>query len=205
MSDDFIRGLRDDWQATEINADEVLRRLRRNRWAPHFILGAEVVACALAFLVGLWFAWVAAHSAQHRVLFALSAGVLLLTAPALCYASVTARSASLAWDVETTESILSTGIRRAEASLRTIRIGRWHLAIIALFVMTLWTLEATGLVQAIDFLILYTTVCFVVSVPSWMWMTWEEKRASRELAACARLLTTLQVDNEGHPEPPEPN
>lgn len=200
MNDDFIRSLKSDWQSQDIDAGTVLRRLRRNRWVPHIVLGAEVLGCALAFMAGLWFAWVAAHNEQHKLLFALSAGALLLTAPALCVASVTARSRSLAWDVETPESLLSVGIRRAESSLRAIRIGRWHIAIIAVFVMTLWILEAFGLIHAIDFLTIYTVVCLAVSVVSWLWMVWRERRVRSEHAACTRLLETLQVDTESDPE-----
>lgn len=200
MNDEFIRSLRSDWQSQEIDASQVLRRLRRNRWVPQVVLGAEILVCALAFLVGLWFAWVAAHHAEHKLLFTLSAGVLLLTAPALCFASVKARSPSLAWDVETPESLLNIAIRRAESSLRAIRIGRWHIATIAVFVMTLWILEAFGFIQAIDFLIIYTIACLAVAVVSWLWMVWRERRVRSEHAACARLLETLQVDTESNPE-----
>jgi len=39
---------------------------------------------------------------------------------------------------------LRIGIRRAEALLRVLRIERWHIAIIAAFVATLWIVEALG-------------------------------------------------------------
>lgn len=194
MNDDFIRSLKSDWQSQDIDSDKVLRRLRRNRWVPHVVLGAEILVCALTFLVGLWFAWVAARHEQHGILFTLSAGVLLLAAPALCVASVMARRPSLAWDVETPQSVLGVGMRRAQSSLRAIRIGRWHIAIIAVFVVTLWILEALNVIHAADFLILYTTVCLAMSIAGWLWMEWREKRARSELAACARLLEALHVD-----------
>jgi hypothetical protein len=194
MSDDFIRSLKSDWQSQDFDSGKVLQRLRRNRWVPHVVLGAEILVCAGTFLVGLWFAWVAVHEERHALLYALSAGVLLLAAPALCIASVMARGPSLAWDVETPESLLNVAMRRAESSLRAIRIGRWHVAIIAVFVVTLWALTALGLIQAIDFLLLYTTICAAVSLVAWLWMAWREKRARGELAACARLLATLRVD-----------
>ena len=69
---------------------------------------------------------------------------------------------------------------------------------IAVFVAALWTLSALGLVQAVEFLMLYTTICLVVSVLGWIWMAWREKRARHELAACARLLEALRVDSGGH-------
>jgi hypothetical protein len=195
MSDDFIRSLQADWQTQGNGADKVLQRLQRNRWTPHIVLGAEILVCALAFLAGLWFAWVAMHDEQHRLLFALSAAVMLLAAPALCVAGVMARRASLAWDVETPESLLNVGIRRAESSLRAIRIGRWHVAIIAAFVVTLWMAQALGLIHAIDFLMLYTTVCVGVCAASWFWMRRREKSVRSEQAACIRLLAALQVDS----------
>lgn len=194
MSDNFIRSLKSDWQSQDFDSDRVLRRLRRNRWVPHVVLGAEILICTVTFLVGLWFAWAAAQGGQHALLYALSSGVLLLTAPALCVASVMARSPSLAWHVETPESLLNVAMRRAESSLRVIRIGRWHVAIVAVFAGSLWALTALGLIQANDFLIFYTTICVAVCLASWFWMAWREKRARRELAACAHLLSTLQVD-----------
>ncbi|GFE82454.1 hypothetical protein GCM10011487_44540 [Steroidobacter agaridevorans] len=196
MDDDFIRSLQGDWQSQDHDAAKVLRRLHRNRWTPHIVLGAEILVCALALLVGLWFAWVAARNEQHKLLFALSAGVLLLTAPALCVAGVRARRHSLAWDAETPESLLQIGIRRAESSLRAIRIGRWHIAIVAAFVITLWVVEALGFIHSIDFLILYTTICLAVSIASWLWMMWREKHVRREHAACVRLLAMLKVEDE---------
>ena len=55
-----------------------------------------------------------------------------------------ARRQSLAWEDETPESILRIGIRRADATLRAIQIGRWHLALIAGFVVVLWLLADAG-------------------------------------------------------------
>ncbi len=161
---------------------------------PHVVLGAEIVGCAFALLVGIWFAWVAAHNEEHRLLFALSAAVMLITAPALCAASVMARRHSLAWDAETPDSLLRVGIRRADSSLSAIRIGRWHISIIALFVMTLWMFETMGLINAVRFLVFYTAVCLAVAVVAWLWMSSREKRLRSERAVLVRLLADLEVD-----------
>jgi hypothetical protein len=169
--------------------------LRRTRWMPHIVLGSEIVGCAFALLVGIWFAWVAAHTEEHELLYALSAGVMLIAAPGLCVATVIVRRHSLAWDAETPESLLHTGIRRTESSLSAIRIGRWHIAIIALFVTVLWILEAAGLIHAVGFLIFYTAVCVAASAVAWLWMTWREKRLRGEHAALVRLLAALKVDD----------
>jgi hypothetical protein len=194
MSDHFIRELQADWQSEDHDAARILRRLQRNRWTPHLVLAAEILVCVVALLIGLWFAWIAAHNEQHKLLYALSAGILLLTAPALCVAGVMARRPSLSWISETPDALLRVGMRRAESSLRAIRVGRWHLAIIAAFVLTLWVLQALGFIQAIDFLTLYTAVCLAVSVASWLWMRWREVRVRGEHAACAQLLVMLQVE-----------
>lgn len=194
MNDDFIRSLQGDWQSREQDAARVLHRLRRTRWLPHVVLVAELAGCALALLVGMWFAWVAMHTEEHRLLFGLSAAVMLTTVPALCVATVMARRHSLAWDAETPESLLRVGIRRADSSLSAIRIGRWHIAIIALFVLTLWLLEATGLINAVRFLLFYTAVCLALSVAAWLWMMSREKRLRSERAVLVRLLAALEVD-----------
>ena len=194
MNDDFIRTLQSDWQSQDYDAAESLRRLRRARWVPHIVLGFEIVSCAFALLIGIWFAWVAAHTEEHKLLFAVSAGVMLIVAPGLCIATVMVRRHSLVWDAETPETLLRVGIRRAESSLAAIRIGRWHVAIIALFVATLWVLETIGLIHAVGFLIVYTAVCVVVSAVAWLWMSWREKRLHGELDALVRLLEDLRVD-----------
>jgi hypothetical protein len=194
MNDNFIRSLQGDWQSHGHDVTHVLRRLHRTRWVPHVVLGTEIVGCAFALLVGIWFAWVAAHTQEHTLLFTLSAAVMLLAAPALCIASVVARRQSLAWDAETPESLLNVGIRRVESSLSAIRIGRWHIGIIAVFVTTLWVLEAFGLLNAVQFLMFYTSVCLAVSIGAWVWMAWREKRLRSERAALVRLLASLNVD-----------
>lgn len=196
MNDDFIRDLRGDWQSQDHDVTSALQRLRRNRWTPHLALTMELSACAVALAAGLWFAWVAAHNQEHKLLYALSAAVVLITAPALGVASLVARRRSLAWDAESPESLLRVGVRRAEASLRAVRIGHWHIAIVAIFVATLWIAQASGLIHAIEFLVLYTVVCAIVCVASWFWMTRQAKRARGDHAAYVGLLAKLQVDGE---------
>jgi hypothetical protein len=197
MNDDFIRDLRGAWQSQDHDVAAALQRLRRSRWTPHLALAMEVSVCAFSLAAGVWFAWVAAHDEEHRILFALSAAVLLITAPALGVASLLARRRSFAWDAESPESLLRVGLRRAEASLRAIRIGRWHIAIVTLFVAVLWVSQALGLIRAINFLVFYTAVCAVVCVASGLWMRRREKQLRNEHAAHLSLLAKLQVDGEG--------
>jgi hypothetical protein len=192
MTDDLIRSLQRDWQSQEYDASRVVRRLQRARWAPHLVLALEILGCGLASGVGVWFAWVAAHQAENKLLFALSAAVLLIAVPVLGIATALARRPSLAWDDETPESILRIGIRRAEASLKAMRVGRWHVAVIAGFVALLWTLQLLKLIDALEFLTFYSSVCLAVSMGSWIWMAWRTRAVRAERDACVQLLADLR-------------
>lgn len=196
MNDEFIRGLQRDWQSREHDVGERLRRLRRNRWVPHIVLALELLGYAVALSVGVWFAVVALRTPEHRLLFALSAAILLSTAPALAIASAMARRDSLAWGDETSESILEIGIRRANSSLRIVRVGQWHVAVIAMFVALLWILQFAGWVDAFRFLVFYSSICLVVSMGSWLWMRRQTRKAHAEQEACRRLLAALREERE---------
>jgi hypothetical protein len=193
MSDDLIRSLQREWQAQDYDAGAVLRRLQRARWTPHLVLALEVLGCCLALGVGVWFAWVATHQPEHKLLFALSAAVLLIAVPLLGIATTLVRRPSLAWDDETSESILRIGIRRADASLKAMRVGRWHVAVVASFVALLWALQWLKLIDALEFLIFYSSVCLIVSLVSWIWMVWRIRNIRAERDACVRLLDALRI------------
>jgi hypothetical protein len=192
MTDELIRSLQREWQSQDYDASHVLRRLRRARWTPHLVFALEVIGCCLALGVGVWFAWMATHQSEHQLLLALSAAVLLVSVPVLGIATALARRPSLAWDDETPESILRIGILRADASLRAMRVGRWQIAVVAGFVVLLGALQAVKLIDALEFLALYASVCFVVSLGSWMWMAWRSRTVRAEREACVRLLATLR-------------
>ena len=192
MTDELLRSLQRDWQSQEYDASHVVGRLRRARWTPHFVFALEVLGCCIALGVGAWFAWVAAHQSEHRLLLALSAAVLLVAVPVLGVATALARRSSLAWDDETPESILRIGIRRADASLRAMRVGRWHVAVVAGFVVLLGALQLLKLIDAREFLVVYSSVCLVVSVGCWIWIAWRVRAVRAERDACIRLLATLR-------------
>lgn len=196
MSDDLIRSLQRDWQSQEFDASQVVSRLRRARWIPHLVLALEILGCCITLGVGIWFAWVAGHQPEHRLLFSLSAAVLLIAAPALGVATALARRASLTWDDETSESILRIGIRRADASIRAMRVGRWHVAIVAVFVAILWTLQLLRFIDALEFLLFYTAVCLAASLCAWTWMARRTRIVRAERDACIRLLAALKVESE---------
>jgi len=196
MNDDFIHELRGTWQSQDHDVDDALRRVRRHRWLPHLILALEMSSCAAAWLVGLWFAWMAGHAEVHRLLFGLSAAVMLISAPAFGIASFVARRRGLAWDAESPEALLRVGVRRAEASLRAIRVGYWHIASITAFVAALWLAQALGFIHAIEFLMFYSVLCAVMCTVSWLWMARRTKQLRNDRAAYLDFITKLQVDAE---------
>ena len=118
---------------------------------------------------------------------------MLIAAPALAAAGWLARKDSLRWEEETPESVLVSGVRRADASLKVIRLGRVHLVVIAAFVVVLWASELGGLISARDFLVFYTLVCAAVAAFYLPWFAWREKRVNRERAECQRLLDDLRA------------
>ena len=199
MSDELVSRLRREWQSQPHDSEQVLRRLRSQRWRPHLTLGLEILGCVIAMGVGVWFAWVAAHQVEHQLLFGVSAAILLITAPVLAVATVLARRPALAWHDETPASVLRIGRRRAVSSLLAMRVGRWHIGVIVVFVATLWILQWLGLIDANGFLVLYSSVCLVVSLGSWVWMQWRTKAVIAEREACVSLLAMLEKadDEEG--------
>jgi hypothetical protein len=195
MNNASIKQLQSEWQSQPDTADIVIQRLRRNRWRPHAALALELLGCASAFVTGIWFAWIAIRMETNRVLFTLSACVLLLAAPALAIATLSARRAGLRWDESTPETILQIGIRRTEGSLRAIRIARWHIAVIAGFVTVLWVLQFLGGIDAQRFLSIYTLICIAISSVALVWFARRERQLHNEQAACVRLLDDLRAEN----------
>ena len=190
MTDEFLEELQSSWRGQQAGID-VLSRLRRQRWRPHLALGFELLGTAVSMGVGVWFATMALE--LRSLLFGMSAGILLIAAPALAVAAWLARKDSLRWEDETPESVLVSGVRRADASLKVLRLGRVHLALIVAFVLILWVAELGGLISARDFLVLYTLVCAATVALYLPWIAWRVKRVGGERAACQQLLDELRA------------
>jgi hypothetical protein len=191
MLDEDLLTLRADWRRQDAAFTDVYARLRRNRWQPHALLALEFAGAALGLAIGLWYASVAVK--LDSLLFALSAAVLLLAMPAFAVGTVLARKRSLRWEEETPEDVLIVGLRRADASVRAIRVGRWQVAIIASFVVTLWTTEAMGLIDVSGFLVFYSAICAASVIPYFTWLRRREKLVLAERAACRKLLEDLSA------------
>jgi hypothetical protein len=88
---------------------------------------------------------------------------------------------------------LRIGILRADATLRAMRVGWWHIATVAGVVVVLWVLQWLRFLDAERFLVLYSSVCFIASLGSGLWMRWRTRAVLRERAACTRLLAELST------------
>lgn len=191
MNDPFFESIRDDWHAAGDSV--VLHRLRRHRWTPHLMLALEMSGCVIALLIGLWFAWVALHVESNALLFGLSAAVLLLASPLFGIAIFVTRRPSLRWDEATPETLLETGIRRTDASLRAILLGRMHIGVIAGFVTVLWMAEALQFIHARSFLIFYSLVSVIACAVQLIWFRTSARRLRKERDTCTRLLAELRT------------
>jgi hypothetical protein len=193
MNDEFLNDLRQTWQSQEHDASQVLQRLRRKRWAPHWAIAAQLLGCVFAIYVGVWFLRKAAYVPEpQKLLFVLSAAMMLITVPVLCAISVRARRSAFEWHGETPEALLVIGVRRAETSLQGLRLLRWHLGAIVAFLIVLWVCQVSGLIQASRFLAFYTAICMLACVSGWVWMKWRVRRLCSERDACAGLLTQIR-------------
>jgi len=193
MNDEFLQDLQSTWQGQEHETAAVLQRLRRRRWTPYIALAGEALGCVVALFFSFWFIRTAVSLPQHRLLFTLSAAVMLVI-PVFLAVNVALRRSGFAWHDETPQSLLRTGIRRVEASLRALALARWHITVIAVFVMVLWSCEALGLIHAAGFMLLYTAICLVTCVACWLWVMRRRVQLREERDGYARLLAVMEVD-----------
>lgn len=209
MTDDFIRKLQEDWRAQPVERADVVGRLKRGRWTPRVLLWLELLQGAVAVICGVVFVWAAFDGALLAQLFepALSrlsteraaaqlntmraifgvSGVVMFAAMPLVWAAVRARWGSLKWEDETPESVLRVGLRRADASLRANKVGRWHVWLLVAFVAALWALPPLGL--APTYLVIMLTLIYAACiVPIWLWLDLRWERVRGELETYLKLL-----------------
>lgn len=207
MIDEQWAALRAGWRRQDTDSAAIYARLRRERWRPHVVLALELLGALLTLVVGGWYAWAAVK--QQSLLLALSALVLLLSMPAFALGTLRARRGSLRWEEETPEAMLAVALRRTEASLRAIGVGRWQIAILVVFVAVLWTTQALGYIDALGFLVYYTVITFGAAIPYGVWLGGRQRRLLAEQAACRRMLQELseaqradrQSEEGGDPSP----
>ena len=192
--DDFLRTAQSDWRDQPVELIRIRGLLRRRRWAPHLMLGLEILGGLAGFAVGLWFLWMVLTAGG--LLYVLSAVVMLAAMPVSIVVSVIARRDALHWEDETPEGVLRACLVRAEASLRAIRIGQFGVAVVGAFVAVLWVAQASGLVRALDFLVIYSLASAGICLPYFLYLWWRTQQIRREQAACTRLMSDLSgADN----------
>jgi Na+/melibiose symporter-like transporter len=196
MTDDFLREVQIGWRGIDVaSPQDMAARMKRTRLAPFAFVAAEIAGGVTAVLIGLWFAVIAVQTG--RLVFVLSAAVVLSAIPAFTFASVMARRDTLSWADETPEGVLRYGLRRAKASLAAVRLGWWGIGVIALFVAVLWIAQLGGWLGEAGFVLFYTVTSLMVVGVYALWLLWRRSRLDAERAACERLLGELL-------EPPAP-
>jgi hypothetical protein len=194
MSDDFLRDAGRAWRS-QPDVTAMRLSLHRRRWTAHAVLALEMIGCAVGFGVGLVYFAIAVKT--HQLLFILSAVAMLAGMPLTMVATVRARRSSLRWEDQTPRAVVVTGLRRAEAALRMIRVGRWGVVALGGFVALLWVAQAVGVLGAARFMVFYTTVTTAICAPYWLYLGYRDRRATRERLACVRLLEELDEADSG--------
>jgi hypothetical protein len=223
MADNFIRDLQTRWRLQGDEAPVVIARLKRGRVTPRLLLAFEVLQGVVGVVSGVAFLWVAldrsvadalfgAQIAARgltpeqaavwiggvRALFGLSAAVMLLSVPPLAWAAVKARGLGVRWEDETPEGVLRAGARRADASLRANRVGRWHLWVLLAFVAALWALPALGLFPMRMTAVLAVAYILILGCV-WVWLDLRRERLRRELETCLSLLAEYDAERGATP------
>jgi hypothetical protein len=192
--DDFLRTVQSDWRNQPLELDQLEKRLRRHRWSPHAMLALEILGGLTGFAVGVWFFSIAVRTGA--LLFVLAAVVMLASMPAFTVFSIIARRKALRHEDDTPERVVRSGLARAEASLRAVRIGYLGAAVIAGFVAVLWLAQVAGAIHALGFVTFHTVTAATVCTPYVLYLRWRSTRILRERAACERLMSELRDVSE---------
>lgn len=189
MTDEFLRDVQAQWRATPAPVTMLHARLRRTRWVPHLLLAIEVTGALGAFLVGLYYFAEALRT--RELLFILSAVALLAGMPLAIAATIRIRRDSMKWEEETPDSILSVALRRVEASLKIVRLGRLGIATVTAFTLLLWLTQAIRVIDATKFLLIYSGVSLAICVLYHWWLRIRERRLLEKQAYCIQLRSAF--------------
>lgn len=191
QNDSFLAGIGDNWRRIGEDHAQLHRRLRRTRHLPRLLRLADIGGTILLFAVGCWFVWQAIVG--ESLFFALSALVLLAVPPALLPAALRARKESLAWEDATPEDVLRMSLARTNAALRMAVLAQWKLITIQVFLAVLWVAQTGGLMDAGEFLNLYTLISLVVLAAYAPWLEWRRTTLSRERDACLKMIADFDT------------
>ena len=193
MSDDFLKEHQAAWRAQPDEFQAVRDKLKRERWAPHRALAIQVVSAAVGIAFGVSFG--AAALATGSVLYALAAVVMAVGLPGAMAIAALLRRDGFAWDDETPESLLRTGVRRADASLKAVRFAWSAPGLFAAFVIALWIGVGLGYIEQAWFAVMYTGITVFVLALTWPKIILELRRLKRERATYARLLAEYEAES----------
>jgi hypothetical protein len=186
MTDDFLDGLKGDWERQSIEVTAVRARLERWRWLPHLTLAAEIAWAVVGVSAVAWFAWMAVR--ERDLFFVLCALSLAATAPPFTLALIRARLPSLGSPDESPEGLLCHALARAHASEAALRLGRLSCWMLLAIAATFWACEAAGLIRHAYALAFITAFWIVASVAGFIWIGWRTRRIARERQEVERLL-----------------
>jgi len=162
---------------------------------PHWRIALLVIAAG-AMTTGAWLAFVAWKSGSLSL--AMWAVILLLGSPALAAAAWLARRRELPCDAESPPHLLNDGERHADMSLRLIRSARAHAFVALSYTVVLWVCQATGLIDARDFVWFYTLISVVAAAAYLPWLARHERRVNEQRQNCRRLLKDFKTANVWH-------
>jgi MFS family permease len=150
------------------------------------------LGCTIAaMLAGVWFAYLSWQLTSP--MFGMLAVLLVLAGPALAVAVVVARPDASGEEGESPESLLVDGIRRTDAALRIVKLGRAHVGVICSYVVILWLCEAGGMVSLKGFLVFFTFACAVTAIAYLPWLASRERRLYEERAALQQRLGEIEA------------
>jgi hypothetical protein len=108
---------------------------------------------------------------------------------------VRARQGSLKWEDETPESVLQVGLRRADASLRANRIGRWNVLVLAALVVVFLAMWALSGVPT-SIIAINTIIYAGLLAAAWLWLDVRRAHVRGELETCLKLLEDFDGDGQ---------
>jgi hypothetical protein len=165
-----------------------------SRWRVSVVSWAWDLALAMAMAAmaaGVWFAFLCWKLSSP--MFGIFAVLLIFVGPALAVAIVVVRPDAPAEPGDSPASLLVERIRRADAAVKIVGLGRAHVGVIGSYVVILWICETAGMVSLKGLLVFLTFACAMTAVAYLPWLGTRERRLYEELAEFQRQLGELRA------------